>query len=273
MRTSLSSFLYLNYPLEEAIEHIAMAGFDAVDIWGGRPHAYQDDLREHEIRAIRTQLDNFGLEIASFIPAQRHYPISLCSPFPTIRMAGIHYIQTSIELAARLGTSIISILSGHTLNNQSQDEGWELFADSLDQICYFAGHYDVLIAIEPADKFQTDLINTTHQALDMIEEVGCENCGVLFDTGYALIAKEKPATAILHLRDKLFHIHLNDNDGEQNESLIPGKGRFDFDTLITTLKTVHYEGFLSAEPGWHYTLDPDTAAIESREFLEKLMEE
>ena len=273
VRTSLSSSLYINYLLPEAIEHIAMAGFDAVDIWGGRPHAYRNDLREYEIRTIRKLLDDFGLEIASFIPAQRRYPISLCSPNPVIRMDGIRDLQTSIELAARLGTYIISILPCHTLHSQSMDEGWELLADSLIQICEFAGYYDVLIAIEPTDPFQTDLINTTVQAMDMVDEIGCDNCGVIFDTGHALIAGEDTVTAIHNLRDKLFHIHLSDNHGKTDERLIPGKGLFDFHTLITTLQSVQFEGFLTAEPGWAYTLDPDPAAIETREYLEVLMRE
>ena len=273
MKTSLSSFLYQNYSLIEAIEHIAMAGYDAVDIWGGRPHAYRNDLHEHQIRAIRNQLDDFGLEIASFIPAQRHYPISLCSPNTPIRMDSIKDIEIAIELAARLGTSIISVLPGHTLHHQSLDEGWDLLADSLLRICEFAGHYDVLLAIEPADKFTTDLINTSVQALDMIDQIACENFGVVFDTGHALIVGEDPDSAIRNLKDRLFHIHLTDNHGEQDEQLIPGEGRFDFQTLISALKSVQYEGFLTAEPGWDYTLDPDSAAIETREYLEYLLKE
>lgn len=273
MRTSLSSFLYLNYSLIETIEQIAMAGYDAVDIWGGRPHAYRDDLHEYEIRMIHDQLDDFGLEIASFIPAQPHYPINLCSPNAAIRMAGIQDIQMSIELAARLETSIISILPGHTLHHQSLDEGWDLLADSLARIGEFAGHYDVLLAIEPADKYATDLINTTVQAMDMIDQIGCDNFGVVFDTGYALIAGEDTDTAIRALKDRLFHIHLSDNHGERDERLLPGKGQFDFQTLITTLKSIQFEGFLTAEPGWQYTLDPDSAAIETREYLEFILEE
>jgi protein FrlC len=269
MRTSLSSFLYLNYSLNEAIQHIAMAGFDAVDIWGGRPHAYRNDLHEHDIRSLHNQLDDFGLEIASFIPAQ----CDLCSPHTAIRMDGIRDIQTSIELAARLEASIISILPGHSLHHQCPDEGWDLLADSLARIGEFAGHYDVLLAIEPADKYASDLINTTVQAMDMIDQIGCDNFGVVFDTGHALIAGEDTDTAIRALGDRLFHIHLSDNHRERDERLIPGKGRFDFQTLIATLKSTQFEGFLTAEPGWQYTLDPDSAAIETREFLEFILQE
>ncbi len=62
MRTSLSSFLLSFYSLNEAIKHIAMAGFDAVDIWGGRPHAIGYDLSNTISALLHDQLDDFGLE-------------------------------------------------------------------------------------------------------------------------------------------------------------------------------------------------------------------
>jgi sugar phosphate isomerase/epimerase len=109
--------------------------------------------------------------------------------------------------------------------------------------------------------------------MDMIDQIGCDNFGVVFDTGHALIAGEDTDTAIRALGDRLFHIHLSDNHRERDERLIPGKGRFDFQTLIATLKSTQFEGFLTAEPGWQYTLDPDSAAIETREFLEFILQE
>lgn len=271
MRTSLSSFLYYNYSLEEAIQRTSVAGFDAIDIWGGRPHAYRDDLREHHIRSIRALVDDLGLEFASFIPAQFQYPTSLCSPIKNIRQDSIDYIKSSIETAARLGASVVSLSPGHTLSDQSQDEGWELLADSLTQLCDFSGNYDVLLALEPSDVFETDLINTTLQALDMIDQIGCDNLGVVFDTGHALIAGEDTPTALENLGDRLFHLHLSDNDGTRDQHLIPGKGIFNFEELIRTLKNKQFEGFLTAEPGWDYTLHPDPAAVETQDYLFQLI--
>ncbi len=271
MKTSLSSFLYYHYSLEEAIERAAAAGFDAIDIWGGRPHAYQNDLFEHDIRRIKTQLDNFGLEVASFIPAQFQSHVNLCHPRKFVRNDSIVYIYTCIETAARLGAPIISVTPGHTQHHQDLDAGWDLMADSLLRICEFASHYEVLIAIEPSDPFETDLINTTLQAMDMIDQLGCDNLGVLFDAGHALIAGEDISAAIGNLGDRLFHVHLSDNDGQCDQHLIPGQGNFDFQALVHALRLALYEGFLTAEPGWDYTLDPDPAAIASQDFIQNLI--
>ena len=45
---SQSTFVYFYYPLKEAEKRRAEAGYDGVEIWGGRPHAYGDDLSRSE---------------------------------------------------------------------------------------------------------------------------------------------------------------------------------------------------------------------------------
>lgn len=272
MKTSLSSYLYYNYSLEDAIRNTAAAGFDAIDIWGGRPHAYRDDLHEHEIRRIRLLLNDLGLTVTSLIPAQTHSQIKLCHPKKAIRSDSIAYLNTCVETAARLGAPIISVLPGHSLHGQDMDAAWDLLADSLVQICEFASNYNVLIAIEPADVYESDLINTSIQALDMLEQIGCENLGVLFNTGHALLAGEDTSTVICNLGDQLLHVHLSDNDGKSDQHLVPGQGIFDFKALIHALQLTLYEGSLTAEPGWDYTLDPEPAAIACQDFMQNLID-
>jgi fructoselysine 3-epimerase len=271
MKAGLSTFLYCHYSLQEAIQRINIAGYDAVEIWGGRPHAYRKDLREHEIRNIRNMIDDLGLEVSSFDPAQLGYPSSLCSPIEGIRMDSVRYIQDSIETGVRLGASVITVFPGHTLHDQDLDDGWERLADSLDRICEFAGHYNVLVAIEPGNKYQTDLINTTIQAVDMIDQLGCDNLGVLFDCGNSMISGEDTSTAIENLGDRLITVHINDNDGKTDQKLIPGHGQFDFRLLLHALRLILYEGSITADLGGHYTINPDPAAIETQEYLDNLI--
>ena len=271
MKTGLSTGLYCHHTLEEAAQKISDAGFDAVEIWGGRPQAYRTDLREHTITIIKHVIDDLGLQIASFSPAQFRYPSILCSPIKQIRMDSVRYLMDSIETAARLGAPVVTVCPGHTMHDQDLDDGWERLADSLDRICEFAGHYDVLIAIEPGNIFQTDLINTTLQALDMVDQVGCDNLGVSFDSGNSMLSGEDTTSAINNLGDRLINVHINDNDGKKDQKLIPGHGLYDFRTMIHALRMILYDGFISANLGWDYTNDPDPIAAETQEYLENLI--
>jgi protein FrlC len=256
MKTSLSSFLFFNYTLTDAIIHTAQAGFEGIDIWGGRPHAYRRDLSPDDILRLRQVLQNEGLVVASFIPAQFRYPTSLCSPLETIRADSILYIQDSIVTAAALGAPLVSICPGHTLHGQSKEDGMLRLAESLRKIAEYAAKFDLRVAIEPADAYETDLLLTCSATLDFVNQLDYPNLGVLLDNGHAFVVDEQPEQALRELENKLFHVHLDDNNGKRDQHLIPGDGTFDFPPFIRALEEIGYDGFLGIELGWDYTIDP-----------------
>lgn len=271
MKLAISTFVYLNYPLDEAIRHSAAAGYEGVDIWGGRPHAYRRDLSETEIRSLNHLLASLNLAVASFIPAQFRYPTCLCSNNEAIRRDSVAYIQESIETAAELGAPVVSVCPGHSLHGQGTNDAWGRLSESLAAICESAMQYGMRIAIEPADRYETDLIQTTADARRMIAEIGQTNLGVVLDTGHAHVVGEPIAEAVRALGDRLFHVHVDDNNGVRDQHLIPGEGSFDLASCIAVLQDAGYEGFLSVELSWDYTIDPVPAANTSVQRLRQIL--
>jgi fructoselysine 3-epimerase len=263
MKISLSSFVYFYYPLEEAIRKTAEAGFDGIDIWGGRPHAYRRDLQPEEIRGLRALLEQHHLAAASFIPAQFRYPTNLCSSSETIRLDSIAYIQDGIQLAAGLGAPVVSVCPGHTLAGQPKADAWGRLRASLVEVCRKAQKYGIRIAIEPADAYETDLMNTVSEAMQMVTELEISNLGVLLDSGHAHVVGEPFPQAVQAAGDRLYHVHVDDNNGKRDQHLVPGEGTCDFTTFLQSLDASGYQGFLAAELSWDYILDPDPAARES----------
>ena len=266
---SLSSFIYLNYPLDEAIRRIAQAGFDGIDFWGGRPHAYRKDLNQAEIAEIRQLIAELDLGVASFIPAQFRYPTSLCSKNEAIRQDSVSYIKDSIQTAVALGAQIVSVCPGHSLFGQSTSVAWDCLRQSLDELCLFANSYAMRIAIEPADRYETDLINTIPDALRIIDQLGHENLGVVLDCGHSYIVSESAAETAVSAQDRLFHVHVDDNNGLRDQHLIPGQGTFNFVPFLEALEKRNYQGYLCIELSWDVTVDPDPAAIQALEYLRK----
>ncbi len=52
----------------------------------------------------------------------------------------------------------------------------------------------------------------------------------------------------INWQKNLLHIHIHDNDGKQDLHLLPGRGCFPWNSLLSYLKKIRYNGVLVLEP-------------------------
>jgi len=271
MKLSQSTFLYFNYPLEEAVRRLSNHGYKGVEIWGGRPHAYYKDISDKQAANIRDMIDEYGMEISAFIPAQFRYPTCLCSPDTGVRKDSVQYIKDSIVTSLSLGCNRVSLCPGHTLYGQGYDNGMRQLTESLKELAEFAAGKNVLLFMEPAHRFESDLIVTVEDGVRLINDLKFDNLGIVMDTGHCFVNKESLVDCVSLLKDIPFHIHIDDNRGLSDDHLIPGEGEICFIPFLTALKDIEYKGFLTAELGWGYTVEPDAAAYKCRTAMENLL--
>jgi protein FrlC len=129
---------------------------------------------------------------------------------------------------------------------------------------------DLVLLIEPAHAAESTLILTVEDGLRMIGEIGSERLGILLDTGHANVNGENLAEVVVGLKGVPFHIHIDDNNGDSDAHLIPGEGSIDFAPFVKALKEIDYQGFVSAELGFQYTLDPAPAVEKTYAVLSKM---
>jgi protein FrlC len=272
MKISTATSVYVNFSIEETIRRVAAAGYDGIDIWGGRPHVYRRDFSASQLQQLRSLLGEVGLLVPSFMPAFFRYPHSLSSPNETVRQDSINYMQQCADNAAALGAGTLLVVPGRRLHGQPIQDAWGRMVDSIVVVCQYAAQYDLRLAIEPVNRYVSDLVNTVADALQIINQVGSGRLGIVLDTGHIHLSVETPSEAVARAKDRLFQVHVNDNDGQHQQNLILGKGSFDFNSFLETLQQAGYDGFLTAELGWEYTLDPDPAARQTADQLRRLLQ-
>lgn len=257
MKIGTATSVLYQYSIKDAISIIASTGYDGVDIWGGRPHVYRQDLSEKELKSLCQLIRDYGLVISSFMPAFYRYPHSLSNPNPRIRRDTIEYMKNCVDNAALLGTSIVLVVPDHSIYGQTKEDSVRRMAESIDEVARYASPCKLKLGLEVLFNDETDLINNSDDALGIIRELGCENLGVVIDTGTLNLSKEKPEEIVNKLHGLLLQVHMNDNDGrEKQQNLIPGEGSYNFKHLIQTLDEHGYSGFLSAELSKEYGSDP-----------------
>ncbi len=273
MKLSMSTFVYFNYPLEETVKRLAGHGYQGVDLWGGRPHAYCEDITAEKAAKLKALIKKLGMQIPCFIPAQFRYPTCLCSPDEGVRAASVEYIKKSITASLSLGCKNVSLCPGHTLYGQGYERGMEALAASVKELWEFAGEKGATLLMEPAHAFETDLIVTVADCVRFIKNYSFDGMGIVLDTGHCFVNKESLVDCVSLLEDIPFHIHLDDNAGLSDDHKIPGEGNIGFVPFLKALQEIGYDGFLTLELGWGYTPEPDAAAYKSRKVVESLLQE
>ena len=260
MKLSLSTFVYVNYALDETIRRVADLGYDGVELWGGRPHAYCDDITPKEARRLRALAERKGVAFSAFIPAQFRYPTCLCSPCGHVRSASVAYIKKSMAAAKLFGCRNVSICPGHTLFGQGYENGRQALAESARALLAFARAEKMSLYLEPAHRLESDLVMTVEEGVRFMHDFSLENLGIVMDTGHCFVNKESLTDCLRLLEGIPYHIHLDDNHGNSDDHKVPGDGGICFEPFLTALDQARYKGFLTAELGWGDTADPDAAA-------------
>jgi protein FrlC len=269
MRFAQSSFVYFNYPLKQAIRRLHQFGYQGIEIWGGRPHMYRHDL-DAELDSIKALLDECEMTIPNFIPAQFRYPSILCSSNQVVRRDSVRYIKDAIDNALRLGAPSASLCAGMTLDGESLEQGWKNLRQSILDLLDYTDKTSLLLLIEPAHKAESTLILTVADGLRMIHEIKSERLGICLDTGHAHVNGEDLAQAVRACQRVPLHIHIDDNRGDSDAHMIPGEGSINYKPFVQALEGIHYQGFVSAELGFQYTLEPDAAVQKTQTVLREM---
>ena len=96
--------------------------------------------------------------------------------------------------------------------------------------------------MEPLNRYETDLVKTLSDGVQLIEAVGAENVKLLADLFHMNIEETDPAQAILDCPGKIGHMHFVDSNRRA-----AGFGHMDYGPIAHALSAIGYNGFASAE--------------------------
>ena len=101
-------------------------------------------------------------------------------------------------LAARSCPGRCTRAVGNTrlLDEKARREQWRRAVDSLQVAAAYGAERSIKLAIEPLNRFETDLVNTVDQGLRLIDDIGADNVGLLLDTFHMNIEEKDIPTAI-----------------------------------------------------------------------------
>jgi sugar phosphate isomerase/epimerase len=245
---------------ETNVLQIAALGYDGVELAIRDPGLIDTD-------ALLSTLEACGLEVPAIGTGQAwgEEGLSFTDPNETVREAAIRRVYDHVPLAARTGAVIIiGLLRGIVKPGVDHDQAMAWLVDALRHCSAAAAPHGVRLVLEPINRYETTLINTVAQCLDLIEAVGAPNFGVLPDTFHMNIEEPSIVNSLRQAGPRIYHVHLADSN-----RWYPGAGHIDFREVVRALKEAGYAGYLSVEA--MPMPDADTCASASIETLKQLL--
>ena len=226
-RTPFSPFAPASW--RDALIRVKAAGYTGVEL------AITDPLKT-DPASVKEALASEGLRLLSITTGQAAEleGLSLTSTDERIRRRTIDRIEAHMNFAARFGAVVI------VGSLRGVDGDIELLTEALRECARHAP--EVKLALEPLNRYESQLVNTVGDALDVIDKVGAENLGILADTFHSNIEEANIGKAFSSAGDRLFHVHLADSN-----RWIPGYGHLDFAHVWDALDAIGYQQGLVLE--------------------------
>lgn len=121
--------------------------------------------------------------------------------------------------------------------------------EALSELLDYVKGTDLVICLE--NLITTPFVNSIDGIMYFIDRFKSENLGICLDTGHLNINDKKQVEFIKRAGKHLKALHLNDNEGQRDQHLLPyGKGNVDFVSLIKETRAQGYDGLYNLEiPG------------------------
>lgn len=224
MKLGCSTLLYGGYDLDTAIEALANAGFEAVELASipGMGEHFKAGRPVSEYAEIRSKLDQAGLYLDS---------VGCSGALGTERFIPL------MEAAAALGAPYMTIGTGGA---SSDEQGWERMMKLMREALPVCERTGVKLSVKPHVRAAVYSIAT---ATRFMNELQSEWIGLNIDNTHLQRVGDDPIAAVEALKQWIFTARIRDYDSDDYgigpiEHQIPGKGRANVRGYLQALSAV-----------------------------------
>ena len=220
----------------QAIASTAEAGYDLIEI----PLLDPSSVDAKDTRSV---LDEHGITAACSLGLSPATDVS--SEDPAAVAAGRRLLADALEAVVDLGADYLGgVLYGVLGRHDAAvtERGRANAVEAIRELCDNAAREGVTIGLEVVNRYESNLLNTTEQALEFLDELGADNATVHLDTYHMNIEEQGMAEAIEACGDRLGYFHV----GESNRGPL-GTGSVDFEQAFAALDRIGYDGTIAFE--------------------------
>lgn len=226
--------------LTEKFKFIKSIGFDCLEVDG--------KVLMEQAEGVKEAAEASGLVISSACGGYRGW---IGDFIEERRLNGIEDLKAIIRNLKKVGGTGVVLPAAWGMftyrlppmvSPRSAEGDRKAIIDSLRQLEDTAGECGIYLYLEPLNRYQDHMLNTTADAVSIIEESGLKMVKITADFYHMAIEEDDISESLKKYRDYIGHIHIAENHRYQ-----PGTGSIDFKRHINTLKEIGYQGAIVNE--------------------------
>lgn len=225
--------------IEVLFPKIAAMGFDVVEI-------ALEDPSLIDIKTVKEALRQYNLSpilCGAFGPTR-----DLTHEDTSIHRNCFSYIESCLEFCDELnapffgGPMYSAVGKARMLPPEKRKAEWDLAVKNLRIVCEMADKRGLQIALEPLNRFESDLVNNVDDVLRLIKDIHHPAAKIMLDGFHMNIEEKNIEQAFALAGDKLIHVQVS-----ENYRGTPGTGQTRWDAYRRGLASINYTGTVTIE--------------------------
>ena len=222
--------------VEYAVAQTARTGFDLLEF------SLHDSLNL-DVKATRAQLEAAGLQVAC--SRGLAFDADVSSEDPAVVERGAKLLHDSLVITAELGGTHFTGALYSALGKYGAPltaAGRRNVVAVLKSLAAEAQGRAMTLGLEICNRYETNVINTAHDALRLADDIGAGNVLIHLDTYHMNIEEDDFVRPVHEVGDRLGYVHI----GENHRGYL-GSGHLDFTSFFHALADIGYTGPITFE--------------------------
>ncbi len=167
---------------------------------------------------------------------------------PAVHRTCLHYVEKCFELCNQwevdfvAGPMYSAVGKARMVSTEQRKIEWERAVTNLRKACDMAAIHGLSIALEPLNRFESDMVNTAEDVMRLVNDINHSSAKVLLDGFHMTIEEKNIREAIRTVGSKLIHVQVS-----ENHRGIPGTGLTPWNDMKQGLLDIGYQGAMVIE--------------------------
>jgi hydroxypyruvate isomerase len=232
------SMLYTEVDVMDRFKKAADAGFTHVEMLF--PYDYDLDQIERQLKANGLTMVLFDTDAGNFAGGDRGY---LCDP--SMRERFYESVKEAVEIAPRLGTTLLNALAGKLPPGVSFEQARTTAVENLKRAAPLCEDAGITLMSEGLNTIQTPgyFLDNSKLGFGIVDEVGSPAVKYQYDVYHMQMMEGNLIDTIKANLEKIGHIQIADVPGRHE----PGTGEINYPNVLKAIDESGYQGYVALE--------------------------